>query len=96
MQGGGHLNFRTRGRQIIVHLRHPGRQVLHIPGVFLDLGDGDALLRLVHQDLAEQVSAVLGHLEVGGEVVLHLQDPLQETTTVRQQAGGGISKQGVQ
>ena len=81
-----HLHFGTRGWQVVVHLSYPRRQVLHVPGVFLDLWDGDALLWLVHQDLAEQVSAVLGHLEVGGEVVLHLQNPLHETNRFSQTA----------
>lgn len=48
--------------------------------MFLDLWNGDALLRLVHQNLAEQVSAGLGDFELGGEVILHLQDSLQQSS----------------
>lgn len=38
-----HLAARRRHAHVVVHLLHPRRQVLHVPGVVLDLMDRDAL-----------------------------------------------------
>lgn len=71
------LHARAGLRQRVVHLRHARRQVLQVPGVALDDRDGDALRRVGHQDLRQQVAALARHLDVRGELVLDLQYPLR-------------------
>ncbi len=45
-QQAAHLAARRRHAHVVIHLLDPGRQVLHVPWVVLDLRDGDALGRV--------------------------------------------------
>ena len=76
MLPGWYLCVGADGRQVVIHVHHPRRQVLEVPGVPLYFRDGDALLGLSHQDAAQNVAALLGRLHLGGYLVVHLQDPL--------------------
>ena len=49
--------------------------------MILDLRDCDPLCWVWHQDLVQQVSALLGHLHMGWELILHLKYSLQTMIT---------------
>lgn len=76
---GLHLGVGTDRGEVVVHVDHPGGEVLLVPGVALDLWNCDALVRLGHQDAAQDGATFLGGLHVGWKFVIHLQDSLQKT-----------------
>ena len=72
-----HLHAWAWLREVVVHLRDPRRKVLLVPWMPLDLLDSHPLVWVWHQDAVQEVPTFPGHLDVGWEVVLHLQYSLQ-------------------
>lgn len=66
--------------QLVIHLRDSLGEVPGEPGVPLNVGHGDALCRVGHQNALQQVLALGRHLLVVGQLVVHAQDALQCTT----------------
>ena len=56
------------------------REVLHEPGVGADAPNRDAVARVGLEDLADEVHALPGQMQVAGEAVLHAHDALQGRT----------------
>ena len=56
------------------------RKVFEEPGVGADAADGDAVARVGLEDLADEVHALPGQVQVAGEAVLHAHDALQGRT----------------
>mmetsp|Transcript_11042 Transcript_11042/g.33108 ORF Transcript_11042/g.33108 Transcript_11042/m.33108 type:complete len:285 (+) Transcript_11042:791-1645(+) len=70
------LQTRCGGRQVVIHLLHAWRQVLQIPWVPLDVIHRVPVAGLRDENKFEEVLAFSRHPDVGRELVLHPQDPL--------------------
>ena len=79
--------------KLIVHLQHAARQVFEEPGVVHDIAHADALLRVLYQDLGQQVSQLIRYLSPLWNLILHPQDSLQHHSRVLYNERPGSSQQ---
>lgn len=68
----GHLHAGGGHWQVVIHLCHAWRKVFQVPRMPLDLWYCYSIGRVGHQDVREQVSALLGHFDMRRELILHL------------------------
>mmetsp|Transcript_32449 Transcript_32449/g.58065 ORF Transcript_32449/g.58065 Transcript_32449/m.58065 type:complete len:324 (+) Transcript_32449:109-1080(+) len=65
-----------RGLELLVDGEKVWREVIGVERVALDSLQSEPALGVAHQDASQQITALCGDLEVFGDLVVHVQDPL--------------------